>query len=226
MAIDDFLLWLKNNFKYKTGLGNTIRPRRQMTKIRVCWQIDMLCYMYISPFIAVGCDFCDCDRCDTYRDHERQRGQRVEQSLASSGPDIAPTVEVCKLWVLLRESESFERNSISSYFDKLWCSWYSAVASSSLDSAKLRRAHSEGDVSSRMPIVTVLFTFTPVTHTNPPEGSRESWWSMVNWLKLQGTQMHFAAPRCEFVEWVCRFYDVAPYSLVGIYRRFGSKMFT
>jgi hypothetical protein len=61
----------------------------------------------------VGCDRCNTE---TTSNHERPR---VEQSLASSVPDSTPLVEVCELWVLFRESlGSFERNSISSYFDK------------------------------------------------------------------------------------------------------------
>jgi hypothetical protein len=49
----------------------------------------------------------------------RPRPPRVGQALASSVLDITLSVVLCKLWVLFRKSlGSFERSSISSYFDK------------------------------------------------------------------------------------------------------------
>jgi hypothetical protein len=73
---------------------------------------------------------------------------------------FSSSVTVCKLWVVNTVRESFERNSVSSYFDKLleantvWGSlYYSAVAGYTGDSSKLHSAHSEGNVS----IICIVF---------------------------------------------------------------------
>jgi hypothetical protein len=99
---------------------------------------------------------------------------------------LREVVTVCKLWVVVigRESlVSFERNSISSYFDKLLegntVSWYySAVPSSTGDSSKRRSAHSEGNVSIGMQICIVFICFR-ACYTYQSDLSRKSWELMV-----------------------------------------------
>jgi hypothetical protein len=115
-------------------------------------------------------------------------------------------MEVCKLCGFFRESSgSFERNSISSYFDKfLEANTLGVLLGILLNFFMM--------VMFLLECTYLLFSyvFSPVTHTSPTyKGSRESWWSMMNWLKLQGIQIHseyhFAAPRCLYVEQVCCF---------------------
>jgi hypothetical protein len=120
--------------------------------------------------------------------------------------------EVWKLCIFFRQSlRSYERNSISSYFDKLLET--NTVGACGIPLLQVLLGIILNFSASFLSVMFTLeytfllfmYPFSPVTHASPSyKGGHESCWPMVNRLKLQSIQMHreyyFAALRCELVD--------------------------
>jgi hypothetical protein len=143
------------------------------------------------------------------------RNQHWLERCSTRLPKITFVMEVCNLWVCLRESLGlFERNSVSSDSDKLLeantvgGSWYSAVASCTWDSSKLLNDHTEGEVSIRVHVFTVLIHFhacyTPIRLTKEVVRPDGLWWTGSGCRVYKGIA-NTGAPRCKCVEYVCCF---------------------
>jgi hypothetical protein len=118
-------------------------------------------------------------------DHKEWQGRRLRQSLAASLPDIFKfLMGVHKLWVFFRELlVSFEGNSVSSDFDKLLEMNTVGVP----DITRLRVLlgillnFSAPHLRIMFLLACTFLLFYALTRTNPTyEGSRESWWPVVN----------------------------------------------